>query len=158
MSFINTPGRFEGSSLVAFDALLRAGGYALVYATKWNAFFVRGDIADHFVATAPAEAFDYRSTRFVVSFFDGRNRIVNAAGKSVRARNPWSKTTAAVALKIPSGQRIGIGLTAIVIVALATAWLLLDQGAGGIRRTDEAAKDAQQGSEPLAWQSDVTQQ
>jgi hypothetical protein len=55
--FAGDLGAAQGSSLAAFEALARTKGYALVYATGLNAFFVRSDAAHHFVELAAGECY-----------------------------------------------------------------------------------------------------
>lgn len=114
--------RSEGSSLAAFDDLMSGRGYALVHATKANAFFVRGDLADRFAHVSPAECFNYRSARFVIGFFDGRNQIVDVTGKPAKAKNQWSKARAAIPLNLPSIKLIVLGAALLIGLAIAFSW------------------------------------
>lgn len=120
--FVGQLQRPEGSSIVAFHELMSSRGYALVYATKLNAFFVCGDFADRFVHVSPAACFNYRSARFVIGFFDGRNLIVDALGKPAKAKNQWSKARAAIALNLPPLKLIVLCAVLLLALVIALAW------------------------------------
>jgi len=120
--FVGQLQRPEGSSIVAFHDLMSSRGYALVYATKLNAFFVRGDLADRFVKVSPAECFNYRSARFVIGFFDGRNLIVDALGKPAKAKNQWSRARAAIALNLPPLKMMVLCAVLLLALVIALAW------------------------------------
>ncbi|MGH6923842.1 MAG: FkbM family methyltransferase [Propylenella sp.] len=125
VAVIGRRGTAEGSSIVAFDTLMRGRGYSLVHATPLNAFFVREDIADRFARVAPSDCFDYRHARFVISFYDGTNAIVDANGNVKRARNPWTGAYAALAIRSPKRARVAIAALAGAIACLVVVLLAI---------------------------------
>ena len=85
-----------------------------------NALFASAEVADRFVRVDPAEAFDYRSARYVIGYFNGRNRIVDSSGRHRTAKNQWSKRLAAIPLNLPPLKLIGLG--ALLLLGLCVAY------------------------------------
>jgi len=125
VALIGRQGTAEGSSITAFDTLMRGRGYSLVHTTTLNAFFVRQDIAERFVRVTPADSFDYRHARFVISFYDGTNAIVDAEGNPKRAKNPWTGAYAALAIGSPKRARLAIAALAGAIACVAVVLLAI---------------------------------
>jgi hypothetical protein len=123
LEIVSRLGMSEGTSLAAFESLARQKGYALIHATKWNAFLVRGDLTDRFVTKSAADAFNPRHARFAIAFFNGGCRIVDARGNPARLKNPWSRSTL-ISVNVPRPTRIAAVLAAVFfVVAVAYIWI-----------------------------------
>lgn len=100
IAIVGNLGAMQGSSLAALDSLARSKDYALVYATRLNAFFVRDDIADRFVTISPIDAYPPENARVLISEYNGHNRLVDFNGNDHRPWNPWSQQPAAILINV----------------------------------------------------------
>ena len=100
ISMIGKVGEGQGSSLVALEALASSKAYTLVYATLWNAFFVRQDLASSFVAVAARDVYRPESARVLICEYNGRNRLVDFLGNDHQPWNPWAREPAALILNL----------------------------------------------------------